>query len=79
MLLEKTREFETKEGILKKKIDDMEKAGMEKRIDDLVAEQSSESEMQGLKDQIANLNQQLRLSQRPRSAWYKKTIRIRDR
>jgi len=72
-LHEKIQHLKESEDILKKKLQDLNKAGMEKRIDNLrcqLREASNEkrqweSEIRGLKDEVARLAEQLRLAQRP--------------
>lgn len=72
-LHEKIQHLKESEDILKKKLQDLNKAGMEKQIDNLrcqLREASNEkrqweSEIRGLKDEVARLAEQLRLAQRP--------------
>ncbi len=80
-LADKIKEYETTTEILKQKINDMEKAGMEQKISELETEldearedkQQCESDIQDLKDQIFELNKKIgdlvRLQQLP---WWKK-------
>lgn len=66
-LTDKLKEYEATAEILRKKIDDMEKAGMEKQISDLETElveakddkKQMENEIQNLKDKFETLNQKL--------------------
>jgi len=70
---EKLQQLKETEDILKKKIQDLNKAGMEKQIDNLncqLGEANSEkrkweSKIRGLTDEVARLKEQLRLAQRP--------------
>ena len=72
-LHEKLQQLKENEDILKKKIQDLNKAGMEKQIVNLKHQLSEarnekrqwESEISGLKDEVARLAEQLRLAQRP--------------
>jgi len=72
-LHEKLQQSKETEDILKKKIQDLNKAGMEKQIDNLkyqLGEARNEtrkwkSEITGLKNEVARLKEQLRLAQRP--------------
>lgn len=80
-LTDKLKEYEATAEILRKKIDDMEKAGMEKQISDLETELDEakedkiqmENEMQNLKGELETLNKKLadvvRMQQLP---WWKK-------
>ena len=72
-LQEKLQQLKESEDILKKKTQDLNKAGMEKQIANLKyhlgearKEKSKwESEIRSLKDEVARLTEQLRLAQRP--------------
>lgn len=72
-LQEKLQQFKENEDILKEKIQDLNKAGMEKQIANLKYQLGEarnekhqwEREIRDLKDEIARLAEQLRLAQRP--------------
>lgn len=80
-LTDKLKEYEATAEILRKKIDDMEKAGMEKQIRDLETElyqakddkNQMENEMENLTGKFETLNKKLtdvlRMQQLP---WWKK-------
>lgn len=72
-LQEKLQQFKENEDILKEKIKDLNKAGMEKQIANLKYQLGEarnekhqwEREIRDLKDEISRLAEQLRLAQRP--------------
>ena len=72
-LHEKLQQLKENEDILKKKIQDLIKARKEKQLANLKNQlgeardekRQRESEISGLKDEVAQLTEQLRLAQRP--------------
>lgn len=72
-LLEKLQGLERNENILKQKILDMNKAGMEEQINNLKSQLGKcntekrqwQRQIRDLKDEVARLAEELRLAQRP--------------